>query len=303
MYEMTCVDWDAPSTKATPEPPKTNTQWEVNGTILTGTGVTSPTMPPGVYEIGLNNQSKPVFSRLAVSTQGLLRFPGVAETIIGDITRFWDRGAMFAKYGLPHKRGILLYGPPGGGKSSILRLLMADVVARGGIVVKFPPPPYFTLAMRVFREVQPETPVVVLMEDIDGILDEYEESAVLNILDGVDRLERAVFLATTNYPEKLGPRIINRPSRFDKRFKIGCPDAECRLLYLKHITGDAELLLDQWVRDTEGMSLAHIQELFTAVVILGDEYKESLATVKGMESEVSSRDDVTLGAFGFKVGS
>ena len=46
--------------------------------------------------------------------------------------------------------------------------------------------------------------------DLDAALAVYEESEVLNILDGVDQVDKVLFLATTNYPERLSARILDR---------------------------------------------------------------------------------------------
>ncbi len=110
---------------------------------------------------------------------------------------------------------------------------------------------------------------------------------------------------TTNYPENLGARIVNRPSRFDKRFQIGHPDAESRKLYFRHIIGEAKILklnidLNKWVADTEDFSIAHLKELFTAVVILGDDYDEAVDTLREMKEEhISSNDDERRKPMGF----
>ena len=184
------------------------------------------------------------------------------------------------------------------GKTCTVNLIMKDVVDdRDGVVIKFTNPGLFIEGVRVLREIQPNTPVVVLMEDIDSIIDHYEESPVLNILDGVENIYKMVFLATTNYPELLGPRIINRPSRFDKRFKIPYPNSESREMYLKHLCKekppqDLNIDIKKWVKDTENFSIAHIKELFVAVVILGDEYKEALENLTLMKEIVTSTQDV-----------
>jgi SpoVK/Ycf46/Vps4 family AAA+-type ATPase len=124
-------------------------------------------------------------------------------------------------------------------------------------------------------------------------------------LDGINQIEKVVFLATTNYPEKLGPRIINRPSRFDKRFKIGYPNEESRRIYLEHLIGkdnidSLNIDLQKWVVDTHEFSLAHLKELFTAVVILGDNYEDSLECLNLMKEEApDSFQDVDRKDFGF----
>jgi SpoVK/Ycf46/Vps4 family AAA+-type ATPase len=113
----------------------------------------------------------------------------------------------------------------------------------------------------------------------------------------VNSIDKACFLATTNYPERLGARIINRPSRFDKRFKIGYPKEASRRMYLEFLIGGEEKVrslgidLDMWVRDTEGFSLAHLKELFTAVVILDDSYEDAIRTLRSMRETPDSYDD------------
>ena len=191
------------------------------------------------------------------------------------------------------------------GKSSTIQIIIADVVERGGIVIKFTHPSLFLQGMRAFKEVQKNTPIVVLMEDMDSIIETYSETSVLNILDGVDQVDKTVFLATTNYPEVLGARILNRPSRFDKRFKIGHPNAESRKIYFEHLIGGDEkainlnIDLNSWVTDTEGFSIAHLKELFVAVCILGDDYIKAVETLSSMKEKIASDDEFDKPEMGF----
>lgn len=275
-------------------------QWSSSdGVNFIPTAMTFETLTPGTYDIGMNEKNGVYFEHVPVVTTGLIRFPDTSsEKIISEIQRFWDRESSYREFGICYKRGILLYGPPGSGKSSTIRLVMQDVVDRSGIVINFKNPELFTAGIRKLREIQPSTPVVVLMEDIDAIMESNFESEVLNVLDGVNQVDKAVFLATTNYPEKLGDRVINRPSRFDKRFRIGHPNEESRRIYLEQTIGlqkieSLKINLDLWVKKTDGFSVAHLKELFVAVVILGDDFDEAVNTLKSMvDDSPSSRDDM-----------
>lgn len=256
-------DDDDPSAKL----PRSYVQWTThNGNIFVPSGKTKEMLTPGVYEIGNSPSLGLYFERIAVKTEGLLRFPDTtSDRVVDEIQRFWERGPIFQKYGLAYKRGIVLWGPPGSGKSCTIQLIMDDVVKRNGIVLSFGHPTLFIDGMRTLRQIQPDTPVVVTMEDIDSILQMYNESEVLNILDGVNEVEKVVFLATTNYPEQLGARIINRPSRFDKRFKIDFPNDEARKMYFEHLINEEDrkkhnIKISKWVKDSEGMSIAHLKE-------------------------------------------
>ena len=276
------------------------TQWSSSdGVHYLPTAKTVPKLCPGTYDIHTSQQNGLYFEKIPVVTTGLLRFPeSNSEKIVSEIQKFWQREDIFRSYDLNYKRGIILYGPPGSGKSCTIQLIMQDVIDRQGVVINFTNPSLFIAGVRKFREIQTDTPIVVLMEDIDSILDRYSESEVLNVLDGVNQIDKVVFLATTNYPEKLGDRIINRPSRFDKRFKIGFPNEESRKLYLQFLLKEKEqknstkIDLEKWVQDTEDFSLAHLKELFIAVVILEDSYDDALETLSNMREEVlDSRDD------------
>jgi hypothetical protein len=278
-----------------------------DGTRFFPSGKTIERLIPGVYEIQICPQRGIHFEKIPVVTKGLIRFPETnSEKVINEIIDFWEREHLFAKYKLNYKRGIILWGPPGSGKSCTIQLVNQDVINRGGVVFKFTSPGLFREGIRMFREVQPKTPVVVLMEDIDSTIEHHSESDVLQILDGVDQFDKVVFLATTNYPERLGQRIMNRPSRFDKRIKMGHPKADSRRIYLKHIFDEETLEknnidLDQWVEDTEDMSIAHLKELFTSVIILGNEYKRVIDTLRSMMEDhpISYKDDTDRPGIGF----
>jgi hypothetical protein len=249
-------------------------------------------LPPGVYIPDVDDRRGPHFSKVPVKTEGLLRFPDSnSDTVVAEIQKFWETEDTFREYGLSYKRGIILWGPAGSGKSSTLQLIMKDVIERGGVVLNFDYPGGFIECYRLFKKIQPETPSVVVMEDIDSIIQRYSESSVLNILDGVEAIDKTVFLATTNYPDRLGARIINRPSRFDKRFKIGMPSAEAREMYLRHLikedrVDDLEIPLEQWVADTKDFTLSHLRELFIAVLILGDNYEDAVKTLASMKEQI-----------------
>lgn len=265
-------------------------------------------LPPGLYEIMSNPNIGLYFNRVKFSTENVIKFPDTnSEKVIDEITNFWSKEDVFKSYGLSFKRGILLYGPPGSGKTSTIKLVIEDVINRGGVVLKFDHPELFSGGMRILRNIQPTTPVVVLMEDLDSILECFNESDVINILDGVDRIEKILFLATTNYIEKLGPRIANRPSRFDRRFKIDVPSDAARKMYFENVMlpGDVEKYgvdIDEWVEDTKGMSIAHLKELVTSVVILGTSYEETLENLENMKKELSSGSE-DEGSVGFETGS
>ena len=128
--------------------------------------------------------------------------------------------------------------------------------------------------------------------------DRYSTTKLLNILDGVKQIENVVYIATTNYPEKLQERITNRPSRFDRRYKVEMPSNEIRRSYIKNKLSDQDISnidIDRWVKETDNMSLSHLKELIISVVVMGKDFDEALNSLKEMKKSPSIRKGGNLG--------
>jgi SpoVK/Ycf46/Vps4 family AAA+-type ATPase len=202
-----------------------------------------------------------------------------------------------------HKRGILLYGDPGAGKSGILQLCMKHIIEElNGLVINLKDEDtvrgYLDVVPKL-RQIEPERPIVVIIEDIDSIAGEssYITSQLLNMLDGIKQIENVAYIATTNYPEKLAERITNRPSRFDRRYYIAPPSKEVRKAYLERKLGDASKLtdMDRWIDDTEGMSMSHLKELFISVFVLDVAYDEAINHLKEMKKTPRGKGQKSVG--------
>lgn len=252
------------------------------------------TLPPDVYEPHIL-EGGVFFERLNFNTESLIQFEDSSiDKVITEISSFWNHKERFKEFGFPYKRGILLWGPPGSGKSCAIKLIIEKVIMLGGVGVRFDDPWAFIYGMRALRQIEPETPVVVIMEDLDAIMTANPESLILNTLDGIDGFENIVYLATTNYPEELEGRIKNRPSRFDRRFHIGFPNEKSRMIYIKHLQDkikDSKIDINRWVKDTEKFTLAHIKELFISVVLFEHSYEDALSDLIEMRKKIKSQDD------------
>jgi predicted AAA+ superfamily ATPase len=248
--------------------------------------VTVPKVPSAVYEIGWNgNLGTHTLKKQPFKTDELYHLPSPEITdILQDIESFWNRVDKYKQYNFVHKRGILMYGDPGCGKSGIIQLISQQLIKRDGIVINVKDEDdvdKFTSFIGTFRKVEPNRPIVVLLEDIDSIASEnrYQTARLLNILDGVKQIEGVVYIATTNYPEKLQERITNRPSRFDRRYKVESPNDEIRRAYIKHKLNDEDVNgidIEEWVKRTDGMSLSHLKEVVISVIVMGRTFEETM---------------------------
>jgi SpoVK/Ycf46/Vps4 family AAA+-type ATPase len=264
----------------------------------------------GLYEIKFDNGMGTyvmVHQHLNADELFFLPSPEIQE-VIEDIKKFWGQIETFKTYKFAHKRGILLYGEPGCGKSSIIQLCMKHIVEEmDGIVINIKDEDdvdNYLSFIHNFRKVEPNRPLIVIMEDLDSIVgeDRYSTSRVLNVLDGIKQIENVVYIATTNYPEKLEARITDRPSRFDRRYEVQLPDEEMRLAYFNHKIPASDITkidIEKWVKDTEKMSIAHLRELIISTVVLGNTYEETIDKLKNLKSKPKNKKSTTLG-FGSK---
>lgn len=259
---------------------------------------------PGVYEIEDNPQSGLFFRQIEMSISDLIKFDdSECDEIVADVKKFWTLKEAYNKIKQDYKRGYLLHGAGGTGKSSCLRLVVQNLIELGGVSIKFNNPYTFSKGMHSFRKIEPERPLVVLMEDVEAIIEEYSESEVLNILDGVSSLTNVIYLATTNYPDKLLGRVTNRPSRFDRVFEFKAPGIVTRRTFLKSLidkhAGNLEIDIEKWVRETKDLSIAHLKELFISIAVFGYDYDKTLKTLVGMKKTLKASEESSAEKVGF----
>jgi len=285
-------------------------QWQVgpNGKYRAAAR-TVANLPSGVYKIeqddaGLYLQLQNVIS------DNIVELPETANThVLKGMKKFWTRKDRYEKFGFVYKRGVLLWGPPGSGKSVTINLLMKELISLNGIVLLCGHPEFLAHMLQRIRQMEPNRPIIVVLEDIDEIIEKHGEHSILSMLDGENQIANVVYLATTNYPERLGARIVNRPSRFDERIFVGMPSEAARKTYLKFATKEfvkqeggtplSEEELDKWVSDTENFSIAHLRELVAAVYCLDQEYKVTLKRLKSMTDKPKFVDGFRKGNAGF----
>jgi AAA+ superfamily predicted ATPase len=263
--------------------------------------------PAGVYEINQDNNGYYIQKQKVILSDNIMRLPmEQMNEIMGDLENFWNMKDRFKKYNMVYKRGILLHGPPGNGKSYLMQNLINSIVEKNGVVfslngegaVKL-----FTEFAQTFRAIEKERPLVVIIEDIDNIVTAGQGllSALLNVLDGVNQIDNVVYLATTNYPERLQDRLSNRPSRFDRVYEIPHASDAVREYYIKHKLHESDLAqidLKKWVKETDGLSLSHIKELIVSVMILGKKFEDTIQHFGEMKKPKSSRGATKSVGFG-----
>jgi ATP-dependent 26S proteasome regulatory subunit len=233
----------------------------------------------------------PFLRPIAPLSDDIVTFPdGLITKILSGIKKFWASKKAYESYGMLHKRGILLYGPPGTGKSVIIRKVSQEAAANGAVTI-FGNDPGITISnLGAVRTVQPDLPILVILEDLDVIVENEGERSITSLLDGERQIDNVVYIATTNNKHELSTRLTNRPSRFDELIDIGYPPQAERKSYLTTVlqrAGDTvnKATIELWSQITEGLAFAHLREFVVAVRCLGQDPQVVLARLKEMAKE------------------
>jgi SpoVK/Ycf46/Vps4 family AAA+-type ATPase len=201
---------------------------------------------------------------------------GLKQEIQADFTQFFLSREVYERYRIPWKRGVLFIGPPGNGKTHTLKALV-NQLGQPCLYVKGFKSEYATDQENirlVFERARMTTPCLLILEDLDSLIDDKSRAFFLNELDGFETNAGIVVLATTNHPDRLDPAILDRPSRFDRKYYFDLPAQAERLAYIAAWNNElqAELRLSETVaievtKETEGFSFAYMKELFLSAMM------------------------------------
>jgi SpoVK/Ycf46/Vps4 family AAA+-type ATPase len=280
-------------------------QWSICGpNTYKPVSFTFPKLEKGIYNIYASQNHGIVFERKTICVDDLLRFPdSVSDKILKEITVFWNKGEKFKFHGFLHRRGYLLHGPAGSGKTCLVQQIIADIVNADGLVFQCTNhPSVFNDGLSNYRKVEPDRPVVCLFEDIDAIVDEYGEDEILTLLDGENQIDKVLNIATTNYPEKLDPRLIARPRRFDRVMEIDMPPDKVRKMYFEKKLKIDGHELRKWVGATEGFSFAACAELVISVMCFEMPFDDAVERLREMTEVKVTSKDYKKGPKGFEGG-
>jgi len=213
--------------------------------------------------------------KLSIKTDDLLDLGNSdADMIFNECKQFWNSKDIYEHYKFVHKRGILMMGAPGTGKTSIINKSLQWFLENiKGVAILITNEDelasYCRIHKTVFRSIETDRPMTVIMEDIDNYIgDSYNVSKILNILDGFDQVGSVMHIATTNSPEKLPTTLTERPGRFDIKLEISNPNHKERKKYiLEKIPTLTQDELKNWIDVTQDMSMAYLGEMVKQYLI------------------------------------
>lgn len=229
-----------------------------------------------VFDGGYWDKSEELFNSIKTANfDDLILSRALGEELRNDLPRFFASRETYERYGVPWKRGVLLIGPPGNGKTHAVKAMVNSLGVPCLYVKSLEACDGEHASIRkVFQRARHNKPCLVVLEDIDSLITDKNRSIFLNELDGFASNTGVVVIATTNHPEKLDPSILDRPSRFDRKFYFEPPTAEERESYARHWNDalQSEMRLEEKVLTelaalTEGFSFAYLKELFVSAMM------------------------------------
>ncbi len=285
-----------------PESMSGEKRWAANRDIFWGATQTYDTLPPGLYRCAIAEGIGPILTKQEIATDDIIELPNsVAISILQEFESFWDLEEEFQKRGFLMKRGYLFWGPAGSGKTVLINLLIQKLITdQKGIVIFIDEPRNASAVLRMVRQIERYRPIIAVLEELDALVERHGENEYLALLDGETQVHNIVYLATTNFPERLDRRFVDRPAQFDTVTYIGMPSAAARYAFLKakepSLTPEE---LDLWVRLSDGFSVAHLKELIISVKCFKQPLESVIARLEQMHGRIPNSSDTRISAIGF----
>lgn len=186
------------------------------------------------------------------------------DRIVKDLEHFLGAKKWYLDRGIPYRRGLLLFGPPGCGKTSFVMALaghlqrpiyalnLGSMAGDEALIEAITTVPEYGILLiedidvakasqaRVVSNAPstPEEEAKKKEEEAKGVT----LSALLNALDGAFSRDGRILVMTTNHPDNVDPALL-RPGRVDLKERIGELGPEEVLLMCKQF-----LETEEWAR-------------------------------------------------------
>jgi SpoVK/Ycf46/Vps4 family AAA+-type ATPase len=223
-----------------------------------------------------------------------------------DFKSFLAAREEYERYGVPWKRGVLLVGPPGNGKTHCLRALIKFLGVPCLYVQSFKSRygEEDSNIEAVFHRAKEITPCCLVFEDLDAMIHDGNRSIFLNQLDGLGSASGLLTIATTNHADKLDPAIVERPSRFDRKYHFELPGPAERKAYLTQWNAklDVDMKIDDAACDrlvdaTKEFSFAYLKELYLSAMMRWMSTREAGGMSNALEAQADAlREQMKTGA-------
>ena len=186
-------------------------------------------------------------------------------------------------------KGIIFYGPVGTGKTLFSEVLAQECSLKRINISISDSASENNICRRIrkafLQGTKGRTPTMIFFDELDKVLpNEREEyytdraksilAQLLTLIDGMERVNNIVFVATCNDYYAL-PESITRPGRFDKKICLDLPDCATRSaildMYMKASPANFEMSSESIAKLTEKFSPAALKTLVNDCILVSDE--------------------------------
>ncbi|KAM0343534.1 hypothetical protein ACHAPU_008429 [Fusarium lateritium] len=236
-----------------------------------------------VYDQGEFLKDRELWKSAQKSTwDAVILDPEMKNLLINDHDSFFESRETYKSLGVPWKRGLIYYGPPGNGKTISIKATMHMLADRTPAI-----PTVYVRSLEswmgpqhslhvIFEKAREFAPCYLVFEDIDSLVTPDTRSYFLNEVDGLKENDGIFIIASTNHLENLDPGISKRPSRFDRKYYFPDPNLDQREAYCrfwqKKLEPNKDIdfpdkLCGAIAKITDKFSFAYIQEAFVASLL------------------------------------
>lgn len=174
----------------------------------------------GVYRIYADGMSGGIVYKKLEDLQETPIIHPSTDILLQDITYYFGHVPLFTRFGMPGVRKSLIVGPPGTGKTSMAIKLSKKFEQEKCVVFSTN---IADVAQHLAKCAAHNVSTIAILEDAESTLAN-ANSSLLNFLDGVDlpkNINGSYIIMTTNHPDRIEPRILQRPGRVDKIIEFG----------------------------------------------------------------------------------
>ena len=222
------------------------------------------------------------------------------------------------------KRGIILHGRPGTGKTTIGHIICNTIPSTNAVIWITPEivardcnmGSEFSTIKILYKLADFISPCVLILEDLDLFATDRDIQggnlvlgALMNVLDGVNSINNAVTIGTTNRLKSVEKALRDRPGRFDRIIEMPTLSEDLRVKMFKNRLKDwsvSENVLAHIVKNTDNWTGAEIQELINTLSLdhIQSKKRKKSVSIELIDKAVKVMEEFGIGGkeFGFGKG-
>ena len=238
--------------------------------------ISTKTTPLG--EVKLN------YSPLKLKLNGKQVYHQNKRLVEQDVQQFFDNIELYTRFNQPGSRRLLLVGEPGGGKTSAANEIATKYADKMCVVIATD---LKAVMMHTYNISKANMPTLIILEDAESTIP-WGNSDVLNYLDGVNqpRTEQGCYMIlTTNFPQRIEPRVLKRPGRIDKIIKFGVLDQINSIMCAKHYFNG---ILFDTEKDKSSTIEEMLKQVYEKVIAVDNETGMTGAQIKNLSEATIS---------------